>query len=214
MRKKIFTVLILGIFASFMLFMAPAYAINEIVIDPSIIKVGQSVTITITVTSDDPNVDILGVTGTVKVTDPNGNPWISSIPISLGLGGGTQSWIYPDDFPAGASTNTVGVYYVVADLTITIQLPSEVIDTWITQSAGVFIVEEYIVGGEFMSIDILSVFLSHYWFLIILLIPLAFLLYKSKYSLLSRLNISTLIFHFFRLTIKKFLRTYWSKINR
>ena len=47
-----------------------------------------------------------------------------------------------------------------------------------------------IVGGEIFSVDALSVLLSQYWLLLVLLIPFGFLLYKKR-GLLSRLIIKT-----------------------
>ena len=47
-----------------------------------------------------------------------------------------------------------------------------------------------IVGGEIFSVDALSVFLSQYWLLLVLLIPFGFLLYKKR-GFLSRLIIKT-----------------------
>ena len=37
-----------------------------------------------------------------------------------------------------------------------------------------------IVGGEVIPIDTISAFLSRFWFLFVLLIPLGFLLYKKR----------------------------------
>ena len=47
-----------------------------------------------------------------------------------------------------------------------------------------------IVGGEIFSVDALSIILSQYWLLLVLLIPFGFLLYKKR-GMLSRLIIKT-----------------------
>ena len=49
---------------------------------------------------------------------------------------------------------------------------------------------DQIVGGEIFSVDALSVLLSQYWLLLVLLIPFGFLLYKKR-GFLSRLIIKT-----------------------
>jgi len=53
-----------------------------------------------------------------------------------------------------------------------------------TQSGAVPAPTPYPVGGEIVGIDALSVFLSKYWILLLLLlIPVAFALYKKRVAL-------------------------------
>lgn len=88
----------------------PVLAANKISVNPGIIKPGEKVTITLTL-------DVPTNGGTLNVTHkPSGTSWIISIPA---FGPGFQSWTFPDDWPAGANTNELGDYDVVADMDIT-----------------------------------------------------------------------------------------------
>lgn len=99
------------ILASAMLFIlysaAPAFAVNSITVNPAIINVGQTTTITLTVEQ--------AATGKLVVTyKPTNVSWFAKTDINIPSGGGSQSWIFPTDFEVGASTNNVGDYDVSA----------------------------------------------------------------------------------------------------
>lgn len=101
MQKNKIIAVIAMMAAIFILYSAaPALAgTNSIGVNPGVISVGQ--TTTITVTTDK------AASGALKVKDPNGNIWTADTPISIGAGGGSQQWVYPTDF-TGADTNTIG----------------------------------------------------------------------------------------------------------
>jgi len=108
--KMLFAIAILAWLA---LWLGSASAINEISVDPPVINAGGTTMITLTTERN--------ATGTLTVTDPNGNSWVANNPINIpNPAGGSQSWVFPTDFPAGANTNTVGSYNVTADVTMTI----------------------------------------------------------------------------------------------
>jgi len=95
----------------FMLYsVTPAIAgVNSISVIPGIISVGDTTKIILTTDK--------AATGKLKVTyKPTSTSWFATTDISIGAGGGSQQWIFPTDFEAGANTNNIGDYDVEATL--------------------------------------------------------------------------------------------------
>jgi len=110
MQKNRTIAIIAVTLALFILYsVTPAFAVNSITVDPGIINVGDTTTITLTVEK--------AATGKLKVTyKPTGDFWFATADINIPAGGGSQSWIFPTDFEAGANTNNVGDYDVEATI--------------------------------------------------------------------------------------------------
>lgn len=109
MQKNKSIVLMAFVMALFLFYtVATVYATNGISVSSGVISPGGTTTITLTVEK--------GATGTMKVTAPdNTTVWVSVVGISI-VGSGSQSWIFPTDFPAGANATNPGSYKVEADI--------------------------------------------------------------------------------------------------
>lgn len=104
MQKAKTAIVVAVAVALFTLYAAsPALATQGLSVDPGIIGVGKKTTITLTME--------VAATGKLNVTCVlTGNSWYATTDISIPSGGGSQSWVFPDDFGAGANTGTVGSY--------------------------------------------------------------------------------------------------------
>jgi hypothetical protein len=82
---------------------------NSITVNPGVIPQGGTVVITVTT--------VKAASGTLMVTyEPTNTQWTSLTPLSIGAGGGSQSWTFPSsDFP-GSNTDNIGNYVVNATI--------------------------------------------------------------------------------------------------
>jgi hypothetical protein len=114
-NRLMLTLLVVALFTSYAGPIALASLSPGIYTDPGTISVpGLSTTITL--------VTPLKATGTLTITDPNGNRYTAAISTTkMGPSDWEQSWVFPDNFTSqGANTDTTGTYDVTANITMTI----------------------------------------------------------------------------------------------